>query len=128
MNNFTDMLSKAKEMQEKMKQAQEAIKKIEIEGSAGGDLVKVVLTGDYEIKSIIVSEEAKNEKQDIVNDLIKAAEQLQKDNFQAEIELFGSGPLEAKLRKKINDLSLNNIRLIGWTENLHDEFRRADVF
>ena len=81
MNNFTDMLSKAKEMQEKMKQAQEAIKKIEIEGSAGGDLVKVVLTGDYEIKSIIVSEEAKNEKQDIVNDLIKAAYNNAKENL-----------------------------------------------
>ena len=81
MTNFTDMLSKAKEMQEKMKQAQEAIKKIEIEGSAGGDLVKVVLTGDYEIKSIIVSEEAKNEKQDIVNDLIKAAYNNAKENL-----------------------------------------------
>tara|TARA_B100000700_G_scaffold272408_1_gene316008 strand:+ start:234 stop:554 length:321 start_codon:yes stop_codon:yes gene_type:complete len=81
MNNFTDMLSKAKEMQEKMKQAQDAIKKIEVEGSAGGGLVKVVLTGDYEIKSITVSEEAKKEKQDIVNDLIKAAYNNAKDNL-----------------------------------------------
>ena len=71
MNNFTDMLSKAKEMQEKMKQAQDAIKKIEVEGSAGGELVKVVLTGDYEIKSITISEEAKKEKQDIINDMEK---------------------------------------------------------
>ena len=81
MNNFTDMLSKAKEMQEKMKQAQDAIKKIEVEGSAGGELVKVVLTGDYEIKSIKVSEEAKKEKQDIINDLIKAAYNNAKDNL-----------------------------------------------
>tara|TARA_B100000401_G_scaffold429552_1_gene363303 strand:+ start:440 stop:760 length:321 start_codon:yes stop_codon:yes gene_type:complete len=81
MNNFTDMLSKAKEMQEKMKQAQDAIKKIEVEGSAGGELVKVVLTGDYEIKSITVSEEAKKEKQDIINDLIKAAYNNAKDNL-----------------------------------------------
>ena len=34
-------------------------------------------------------------------DLIKAAEELQKDNFPAQIELFGSGPLEAELRKKL---------------------------
>ena len=61
------------------------------------------------------------------HDLIKAAAQLQKDNFPLQIELFGSGPLEAKLSKKINDLSLKNIRLAGWTENLHDEFREADV-
>ena len=61
-------------------------------------------------------------------DLLNAAERLQKDNFPAQIELFGSGPLEAEFRKKINDLTLKNIQLIGWTENLHDEFRKADVF
>ena len=61
-------------------------------------------------------------------DLIKAADELQKDNIPAQIELFGSGPLEAELREKINDLTLKNIKLIGWTENLHDEFREADVF
>ena len=32
MTNFSDMLSKAKAMQEKMKEAQEKIKKIEVEG------------------------------------------------------------------------------------------------
>ena len=32
MNNFSDMLSKAKAMQEKMKEAQDQIKKIEVEG------------------------------------------------------------------------------------------------
>ena len=32
MTNFSDMLSKAKAMQEKMKEAQDQIKKIEVEG------------------------------------------------------------------------------------------------
>ena len=52
MTDFSDMLSKAKAMQDKMKEAQEKIKKIEAEGEAGGNLVKVILTGDYELKSI----------------------------------------------------------------------------
>ena len=73
MTNFSDMLSKAKAMQEKMKEAQDQIKKIEVEGKSGGDLVKVILTGDYELKSIIISESAKKENQDILNDLIIAA-------------------------------------------------------
>ena len=73
MPNFTDMLSKAKEMQEKMKEAQDAIKKIEVEGEAGGNLVKVILSGEYELKSIVVSEEAKKESGEIINDLIIAA-------------------------------------------------------
>ena len=37
MTNFTDMLSKAKAMQDKMKEAQEQIKKIEVEGKSGGN-------------------------------------------------------------------------------------------
>ena len=81
MTNFNDMLSKAKEMQEKMKQAQELIKKIEVEGVAGGNLVTVVLTGDYEIKSIIIKDEAKKEGQEIINDLIKAAYNNAKENL-----------------------------------------------
>jgi len=79
--NFSDMLSKAKAMQEKMKEAQEQIKKIEVEGASGGSLVKVILTGDYEIKSILISDEAKKEKQEIVNDLIIAAYNNAKENL-----------------------------------------------
>ena len=81
MTNFTDMLSKAKEMQNKMKEAQDAIKKIEVEGEAGGNLVKVTLTGDYEIKSIKVSEEAKKENNEIIYDLIIAAYNNAKDKL-----------------------------------------------
>ena len=81
MPNFTDMLSKAKEMQEKMKEAQDMIKKIEVEGESGGNLVKVILTGEYELKSIIISDAAKQENQEIINDLIKAAYNNAKDNL-----------------------------------------------
>ena len=69
MTNFADMLSKAKAMQDKMKEAQEKIKNIEVEGEAGGNLVKVILTGDYELKSIII------------NDLIIAAYNNAKENL-----------------------------------------------
>ena len=41
MSNFSDMLSKAKKMQEKMKEVQDLIKKIEVQGQSGGNLVKV---------------------------------------------------------------------------------------
>ena len=62
MTNFSDMLSKAKAMQEKMKEVQEQIKKIEIKGVSGGNLVSVTLTGDYEIKSIQIMDAAKKKK------------------------------------------------------------------
>ena len=73
MNNFSDMLSKAKKMQDKMKEVQENLKKIEVVGVSGGDLVKVTLNGDYEMKSIVIDQNAKKEKEEIIIDLIIAA-------------------------------------------------------
>ena len=81
MANFSDMLSKAKAMQEKMREAQDQIKKIEVEGMSGGSLVKVVLTGNYELKSIVITDAAKKESQEIINDLIIAAYNNAKENL-----------------------------------------------
>ena len=81
MTDFSDMLSKAKAMQQKMKEAQDQIKKIEVEGLSGGDLVKVTLSGDYEIKSIEITERAKKESQEIINDLIIADYNNAKENL-----------------------------------------------
>ena len=64
-----------------MKEVQESLKKIEVTGVSGGDLVKVTLTGDYEMKSIIIDENAKKEKNEIVNDLIVAAYNDAKDKL-----------------------------------------------
>ncbi len=104
MTNFSDMLSKAKAMQEKMKEAQEQIKKIEAEGLSGGNLVKVILTGDYELKSIEISEAAKKESQEIINDLIIAAYNNAKENLKKksadELSKAASGlnlPLDFKI-------------------------------
>ena len=81
MTNFSEMLSKAKAMQDKMKEAQEQIKKLEVEGVSGGNLVKVVLTGDYELKKIIITDKAEQENQEIINDLIIAAYNNAKENL-----------------------------------------------
>tara|TARA_S200000501_G_C20340002_1_gene532816 strand:+ start:202 stop:522 length:321 start_codon:yes stop_codon:yes gene_type:complete len=103
MPDFSDMLSKAKEMQSKMQEVQNAIKKIEVEGVAGGNLVKVVLSGDYEMKSIIISDEAKKEKEEIVNDLIKAAynnakEKLKKRSSEELLKVTGGVNLPFDLK------------------------------
>ena len=50
MADFTNLITQAKKMQEKMKEAQENLKKIEVEGVSGGNIVKVVLNGDGELK------------------------------------------------------------------------------
>ncbi len=56
MTDFSDLISQAKKMQEKMKETQDIIKNIEVEGFAGGDLVKVVMNGENELKKVILSD------------------------------------------------------------------------
>ena len=52
MPDFTDLLSQAKKMQEKMREVQESLKKIEVEGVSGGNAVKVIMNGDGELKKV----------------------------------------------------------------------------
>ena len=73
MTDFTKILEKAKELEKKMKDSQEAIKKIEAIGSSGGDLVKVTLNGEGEMVYIEISDKLLNEEKNIIEDLIKAA-------------------------------------------------------
>ena len=46
MTDFSKILDKAKELESKMKESQEKIKNIKVEGSSGSNSVKVVLNGD----------------------------------------------------------------------------------
>ena len=73
MKNFSDVLTQAKEIQEKMKETQENLRKIEVEGLSGGSAVRVVLNGDYELKKIKIDENVLKENKEIIEDLIVAA-------------------------------------------------------
>ena len=73
MTDFTDLITQAKKMQEKMKETQEALKKIEVEGASGGGSVKVVMNGEGEIKKIVISDAAHKESKEILEDLIVSA-------------------------------------------------------
>ena len=73
MPNFKDLISQAKKMQEKMKETQEALKKIEVEGVSGGNVVKVIMNGDGELKKITFDDALYKESKEIFEDLIVAA-------------------------------------------------------
>jgi len=73
MKDFSDLISQAKKMQEKMKETQDIIKKIEVEGFAGGNLVKVVMNGENELKKVILDDNLFKESKEIVEDLIVSA-------------------------------------------------------
>ena len=73
MQDFTDLISQAKKMQEKMKETQEALKKIEVEGISGGKAVSVTMNGNGELKKISLEDTLLKESKEIVEDLIVAA-------------------------------------------------------
>ena len=73
MPDFSDLISQAKKMQEKMKETQEALKKIEVEGISGGNTVKVIMNGDGELKKIHLDDSILKESKEMIEDLIVAA-------------------------------------------------------
>ena len=73
MTDFNKILNKAKELEAKMKESQEKIKKIRAEGVAGSNSIKVILDGEGEMQKIEISDELLKEDKTIIEDLIVAA-------------------------------------------------------
>ena len=73
MTDFKKILDKAKELEEQMKESQEKIKNIKVEGISGANSVKVTLNGDGEMIQIDISPETMKEEKSIIEDLIVAA-------------------------------------------------------
>tara|TARA_B100001057_G_C22086160_1_gene657703 strand:- start:131 stop:448 length:318 start_codon:yes stop_codon:yes gene_type:complete len=73
MTDFNKILDKAKELEAKMKESQENIKKIRVEGISGSNSVKVILDGNGEMQKVVISDEILKENKSIIEDLIVAA-------------------------------------------------------
>ena len=70
MTDFNKILDKAKELEVKMKESQENIKKIRVEGFSGSNSVKVILDGEGEMHKIEISDEILKEEKLIVEDQV----------------------------------------------------------
>jgi DNA-binding YbaB/EbfC family protein len=73
MTDFNKILDKAKELEAKMKESQENIKKIRVEGVSGSNSIKVILDGEGEMQKIEIADEIMRENKSIIEDLIVAA-------------------------------------------------------
>ncbi len=73
MTDFNKILDKAKELEAKMKESQENIKKMRVEGISGSNSVKVILDGEGEMQKIEISYDILNEDKSVLEDLIVAA-------------------------------------------------------
>ena len=73
MTDFGKILNKTKELEAKMKESQEKIKNIKVQGTSGVNSVKVTLNGDGEMIKLEISPETIKEEKSIIEDLIVAA-------------------------------------------------------
>lgn len=69
--------------QQRMQQLKDNAEKMRCEGTAGGDMVKVVVTGDYQVVSVQIDGKAMYDKE-LLEDLVRAAtsDALQKVRLQ----------------------------------------------
>lgn len=72
--NTQEMMKQARKMQEQLAQAQESMKDVTIDASAGGGMVKATVNGDLELVSIQIDPDALDpEDVDLLQDMIVAA-------------------------------------------------------
>ncbi len=83
MTDFSKILDKAKELENKMKESQEKIKSIKVEGVSGSNSVKVTLNGEGEMIGIFISEDIMKEDKSVIEDLIVAAHNNAKEKLKS---------------------------------------------
>tara|TARA_B100001142_G_C14119263_1_gene572342 strand:- start:274 stop:597 length:324 start_codon:yes stop_codon:yes gene_type:complete len=74
MVDIGNMMKQAQQLQKKMAEVQEKLSLIEVEGSSGGGMVKVIATAKGEIKSVLIDDSLIiKEEKEMMEDLIVAA-------------------------------------------------------
>ena len=86
--NFNNMMKQAQDLQKKMAEAQKKVESLEAEGTSGGGLIKIIIDGKNNVKSVKIDDSLiSKEDVEILEDLILAA--------------FNDG--KEKIQKKISD-------------------------
>ncbi|NND48940.1 MAG: YbaB/EbfC family nucleoid-associated protein [Rhizobiales bacterium] len=99
MTDFLGMMKQAKQLQEKMQAMQEGLAEIEVEGSSGGGLLSVTLSGKGEMVRVHIDPSmVKPDDAQILEDLLVAAHNDAKSKLEATLaekmsELTGGLPL-----------------------------------
>ena len=73
MTDLNDLMKQAKLMQEQMQKAQEKLAEIEVTGESGAGLVRVTMSGKFEVKNVSLDSTLRDEEKLLVEDLIAAA-------------------------------------------------------
>ena len=72
--NMQQMMKQARKMQEQLAAAQENLKDLTVDASAGGGMVKVTVSGDMQVKSVKIDPDALDpEDVEMLEDMVAAA-------------------------------------------------------
>ena len=102
--NIQNMLKQAQEVMAAQQEAQDALKEQRVESSAGGGMVKVVVTGDLKMESLTIDPDAVDPEdvemlQDMVvaaiNEALRKAEELQQSQLGGAEAAGGFDPMSA---------------------------------
>jgi DNA-binding YbaB/EbfC family protein len=73
MKDISQIMRQAQQMQAKINEAQKKLEAMEVEGSAGGGMVKLKLSGKNAMIGLAIDPSLMNDEREILEDLIKAA-------------------------------------------------------
>ena len=71
-----NLMKQAQKMQEDMQKAQEEVANLEVEGQAGGGMVKVVMNGRHELRKVTLDDSLMQDDKEMVEDLLAPLEFL----------------------------------------------------
>jgi DNA-binding YbaB/EbfC family protein len=71
--DLSQLMQQAQHMREQMEYLQKGLAEQRVEGSSGGGMVKVTMTGAQQVVSVIIDPSALSEDRDMLQDLIVAA-------------------------------------------------------
>jgi DNA-binding YbaB/EbfC family protein len=92
-NQLAGLMKQAQDMQEKMKQVQEQLAMIEVEGQSGAGLVKVTMTCKHAVKRVVIDPSLLGDDKDMLEDLVAAAinDAVRKAEATSQEKLAGMG-------------------------------------
>jgi DNA-binding YbaB/EbfC family protein len=73
MKNLGQMMKQAQQMQANVEKAQAELAALEVEGQAGGGMVKVRITCKHEVRGVSIEDSLLQDDKDMLEDLIAAA-------------------------------------------------------
>jgi DNA-binding YbaB/EbfC family protein len=71
--SISDLMQQAQKMQADMQKAQEDLGSAEILGESGAGMVRVTMTGRYDVKSVAIDDAVLSEDKEVLEDLLAAA-------------------------------------------------------